>query len=207
MTDKFQKFNDKVSASPELQTKVANSIGDLKNIAEIAQQEGCDITFEDIKGDLQADVAKYREKPEVKAFVAQHPEAHRFYYKAFNDETLHSSFIAANGDVNKLAALAKEDGFDLDAAKIEAFRDGLMAATSEGELSDEELDAVAGGGLIGAFLGGVIGGCTGFLGGFAKAVIAGPTENGWDNVVSGSFRGASEGAIGGAVTGALLPEP
>ncbi|MFT4768923.1 MAG: putative ribosomally synthesized peptide with nif11-like leader [Glaciecola sp.] len=203
MTDQFSAFKEKIAASTDLQQKVVSSIGDLNSMADIARQEGCDISFDDLKHDLQNDVSAYRDKPEVKAFVAEFPEAHRFYYQAFNDAKLHSSFVAANGDIEKLAVLAKEQGFELDASQLGAFRDGLIEATSTDELSDDELDAVAGGGLIGAFLGGVIGGATGFLGGFAKSVIDGK----YDDVVSGSFRGASVGAIGGAVSGALLPEP
>jgi predicted ribosomally synthesized peptide with nif11-like leader len=204
MNEELQRFEAHVAASPELKQKVADAIGDLNKLAELAKQEGYKVTFEDFKSDLKASVATYRDKPAVKAFVAEHPETHRFYYKAFNDEGLHSRFMAADGDVNKLATLATKEGFDLDAAKIQAYRDGLIEATSTGELSDDELDAVAGGGFFGALMGVGAGAIGGFVGGFVTSVAEG-------NSLSSSFETGKNtmfvAAAIGLVTGASAPEP
>lgn len=59
---------------------------------------------------------------------------------------------------------------------------------SEDELSTEETEAVAGGGIIGAALGGAVGGAAGFI-------------------TTGSLDGAKAGAAGGIAVGGFLPEP
>ncbi|GAA6623362.1 hypothetical protein [Scytonema sp. NUACC26] len=61
-------------------------------------------------------------------------------------------------------------------------------AQVEDELSAEEEDAVAGGGIIGAALGGAVGGAVGFI-------------------TTGTLDGAKAGAAGGIAVGGFLPEP
>ncbi|MFT4768924.1 MAG: putative ribosomally synthesized peptide with nif11-like leader [Glaciecola sp.] len=204
MKEELQRFETHVSASPQLQEKMANAIGDLNKIAALAQEEGFDVSFDDLKSDLIASVAEYRDSPKVKALVAAHPEAHRFYYKAVNSADLHSQVMAAAGDADKLVALATEQGFDLDAAELQAFLDGLADVTLTAELSDEELDSVAGGGLFGA----LAGAGAGFIGGFVGGVVTSLAEG---NSMSSSFEtGKDTALIGGAtglISGFFAPEP
>jgi predicted ribosomally synthesized peptide with nif11-like leader len=204
MSEKLQQFQEKVAATPELQKQVAASAGNLNKMAEIAQTAGFDISFEELKDDLHTGVAKVREKPEVQAFVKQHPEAHRFYYQAFHEDALHTKFAAAGGDNAKLAQVAQEAGFNLDADAIEIFRTGLNEAGTMGELSDDDLDAVAGGGLFGAIFGAVVGAAVGAVVGTIVGACNG--DSGAD-LAKDAGMGAAGGAIDGAVEGACMPEP
>jgi uncharacterized protein YcfJ len=61
-------------------------------------------------------------------------------------------------------------------------------AQSSDELSVEETEAVAGGGLVGAVVGGVVGGAVGYIS-------------------TGTLDGAKGGAASGIAVGGLLPEP
>lgn len=69
--------------------------------------------------------------------------------KAFNakvetDENLKKQLKAAAGDANKYIALAKENGFEISTAALDAYKEELK---SEGKLRDEDLDNVSGGGI------------------------------------------------------------
>ncbi len=69
--------------------------------------------------------------------------------KAFNDkiaqdEGLLMQLKEVAGDVEKYLALAKENGFEISKEDLNAYEKELK---SEGSLSDEDLDKVAGGGV------------------------------------------------------------
>lgn len=61
-------------------------------------------------------------------------------------------------------------------------------AQASDELSPEDEEAVAGGGVLGAIAGGVLGGAVGFI-------------------ATGNLDGAKAGAAGGIAAGSVLPEP
>ena len=65
MSDKLVQFQEQAAGLPEMQREIAASAGDLKALAEIARKAGHDVSFEEVKADLEASVAKTREKPEV----------------------------------------------------------------------------------------------------------------------------------------------
>ncbi len=67
--------------------------------------------------------------------------------KAFNEKInasadLQKKFKETGGDAEKYIALAKENGFEISKADIEAYKESLKP---EGELSEEQLSDVAGG--------------------------------------------------------------
>lgn len=72
--------------------------------------------------------------------------------------------------------------------RIEESNLPLSEEQATDELSAEDLEAVAGGGIFGAIAGGVIGGAVGFI-------------------TTGSLEGAKAGAAGGIAVGGFLPEP
>lgn len=67
--------------------------------------------------------------------------------KAFNEkinasEDLQKKFKETAGDAEKYIALAKENGFEISNADIEAYKESVKP---EGELTEEQLSDVAGG--------------------------------------------------------------
>lgn len=100
---------------------------------------------------------------------------------------------------NTKAVFEKEFGFQLpDGINVQVMQETptnlymvipqLPGQVAEAELSEDELEAVAGGGLIGAAVGGLVGGAVGGL-----------TTGTWD--------GVKGGAASGIVVGSFVPEP
>jgi hypothetical protein len=116
----------------------------------------------------------------------------RFNIKLYEDEELAREYqeLVERKDEASVISLMKKNGVtdeDLEAAKQK-----IETMAANGELSDEMLEEVAGGGDFGAFIGagvGIVGGAT--LGAFAGAGI-------------GAIAVPAVGAAGGALIGALI---
>lgn len=94
---------------------------------------------------------------------------------------------------NKVVELGQEKGYQFTLTEVSDWMELMAAQTANysGELSEEELEAVAGAGPIG----GAIGAAAGALGGFFAALFTGKFDEMGEKVV--------EGAVAGGVTGFL----
>ncbi|MEG3929910.1 Nif11-like leader peptide family natural product precursor [Microcoleus sp. N9_B2] len=120
--------------------------------------------------------------------VSQDPELQLQFQSVTDRESL----------VNKAVALGKEKSYSFSSTEVSEWLESVTAqhqsqSDTSGELSDSELEAVAGAGVIGAGIGAVLGALGGFLGG----LFAGEDP----------FKESAKGAISGAVVGAATPTP
>ncbi|MEG3859406.1 Nif11-like leader peptide family natural product precursor [Microcoleus sp. herbarium12] len=118
--------------------------------------------------------------------VSQDPELQLQFQSVTDRESL----------VDKAVVLGKEKNYSFSSTEVSEWLESMTAqhqnqSDTSGELSDSELEAVAGAGALGAGAGGVLGGVLGFIG----AIFTGkdPIEE------------ATKGAIDGASIGARLP--
>jgi len=123
--------------------------------------------------------------------VSQDPELQLQFQSVTDRESL----------VNKAVALGEERSYSFSSTEVSEWLESMNAqhqsqSDTSGELSDSELDDVAGAGLFGA----AIGGCAGALGGGIAALVVG--KRGRD-----VFEGMLGGAINGAIVGALATGP
>lgn len=136
-----------------------------------------------------------------------------------NDETRLRAFAEVATDAKGLAAFAAANGHPIPAREAERIFDAArhMVVARQASLSDEQLDAVAGGisfAAIGAIGGGVAG--AGFFAGAILSVLAAPVTGGGSlaafmalsgsgmaALVGGAAAAGTVGAAAGAVAGAI----
>lgn len=70
-------------------------------------------------------------------------EVARFAQDVKNNPEMQAEFKGTGTDMDAFVSKAQEKGYDFDAADVKAH-----AAEKRGQLSDEELDKVAGGGVV-----------------------------------------------------------
>ncbi|MEG4939512.1 Nif11-like leader peptide family natural product precursor [Microcoleus sp. F4-D5] len=120
--------------------------------------------------------------------VSQDPELQLQFRSIADRETL----------VNKAVTLGKEKSYNFSSTEVSEWLESIETqyqsqSDTSGELSDIELEAVAGAGIVGAGVGGFLGA----LGGFFAGLFTGEDP----------FKEAAKGAISGAVVGGLSPTP
>ncbi|MEG4442971.1 Nif11-like leader peptide family natural product precursor [Microcoleus sp. AT9_B5] len=120
--------------------------------------------------------------------VSQDPELQLQFRSIADRETL----------VNKTVELGKEKSYSFSPTEVSQWLDSIEAqyqsqSDTSGELSDSELEAVAGAGPLGGALG-VVGGT---LGGLFAAIFTGKFDEIGEKMV--------EGAVAGGVAGLLAP--
>ncbi|HSF76199.1 MAG TPA: Nif11 family protein [Microcoleus sp.] len=115
--------------------------------------------------------------------VSQDPELQLQFRSIADRETL----------VNKTVELGKEKSYSFSPTEVSQWLDSIEAqyqsqSDTSGELSDSELEAVAGAGPL-------IGGLLGAIGGFFAGLFAGEDP----------IKEAGKGAVAGAIAGAFTP--
>ena len=120
--------------------------------------------------------------------VSQHPELQLQFRSIADRETL----------VNKTVELGKEKSYSFSPTEVSQWLDSIEAqyqsqSDTSGELSDSELEAVAGAGPVGGAIGFLAGG----IGGFFSALFTGKVDEIGEKMV--------EGAVAGGVAGLLTP--
>lgn len=118
--------------------------------------------------------------------VSQDPELQLQFQSVTDRESL----------VNKAVALGQEKSYSFSSTEVSEWLESMTAqhqsqSDTSGELSDSELEAVAGAGVIGAGVGGVLGGLFAILG----SIFTGEDP----------IEGAAKGAIDGARIGGMMP--
>ena len=121
-----------------------------------------------------------------------------FFQKVSQDPELQLQFQSVTDReslIDTAIALGKEKSYSFSPTEVSEWLDSVTAqhqsqSETSGELSDSELEAVAGAGpLIGGFLGAI--------GGFFAGLLTGEDP----------FKEAGKGAISGAIAGFVLPDP
>lgn len=118
--------------------------------------------------------------------VSQDPELQLQFQSVTDRESL----------VDKAVALGKEKNYSFSSTEVSEWLESMTAQSqsdTSGELSDSELEAVAGAGP----LGGAIGFLAGGIGGFFSALFTGKVDEIGEKMV--------EGAVAGGVVGLLTP--
>lgn len=107
----------------------------------------------------------------------------QFYAKLNNDPALASSLAAGVSTqaelVERAVAAGQAQGLPFTAAEADAWIAKQNAASQDGELSDAQLEGVAGGkGSAGSIFGGIFNGAVGGIGGGIPGIIGGAVNGG-----------------------------
>jgi predicted ribosomally synthesized peptide with nif11-like leader len=121
----------------------------------------------------------------------------QFFQEVSQDQTLQQQFqsiLDGEAILNKAVELGKEKGYTFTPAEVEEW-----VQNRSQELSDSELDAVAGGGILSGGFGALFGGIVGALRSIDRGIERGNVD--WNEVGKDAVEG---GAVGGGV-GAVIP--
>ena len=124
-----------------------------------------------------------------------------FFQKVSQDPELQLQFQSVTDReslIDTAIALGKEKSYSFSPTDVSEWLESVTSqhqsqSDTSGELSDSELEAVAGAGPVGAALGAVLGA----IGGLFAGLFAGEDP----------FKEAGKGAISGAIAGFVLPDP
>lgn len=120
-----------------------------------------------------------------------------FFQEVSQDSSLQQEILqsAIDGErlVNKVVELGQEKSYSFTSAEVSEWMESMAAQTASlsGELSEEELEAVAGAGVAGAALGAFAGG----IGGFFAALFTGKFDEIGEKMVEGFVAGGIAGAF------------
>ena len=158
---KLQEFSNHLAKNPQCLEKAKEFEGDMTALAAYARELGYEVTAEE----LTAFRSKTRKALETKlkeleaskeSMSAGAKQFMEFSMLAETDEEVAKQITAASKNPQELIAYGKEKGFVFDTDDMKEVAKKLME--QEEELSDDELEAVAGGATVAiAFALGIVG--------------------------------------------------
>ena len=145
---KLQQFYNHLAKNPDKLSKVKKFDGDMTALAAYAHELGYEVTAEDLTAynnkTKQALESKWKELDAGKASMSFGAKQFMEFSKlADTDEEVAMRITEASKSPQELIAYGKEKGFVFDTKDMKEVAKKLME--QEEELSDEELEAVAGG--------------------------------------------------------------
>jgi len=170
---KLQQFKNHLAQNPECLEKAKSFGGDMAALAAYARELGYEVTAEELTAfrskTRKALETKLKELETDKASLSDGAKQFMEFSKlAETDAEVEKRIAEASKSPQELIAYGKEKGFVFDTDDMKEVAKKLME--QEEELSDEELEAVAGGITAAVAVGLLIVGAIGVVGGVAVGV-------------------------------------